>query len=100
MEDLEVLADGGRDGDLHHVDRRDLVGPAGLDPSDHLPELVRGANQLGFHGAIGKVADPAEDSGGAAVLLDMGSKADALDVAPEAGADGLAVSQWGPRSGR
>jgi len=99
MEDLEVLADGRREGDLHHVDRRDLVGPAGLDPSDHLPEFVRGANQFGLDGAIGKVADPSEDLGGAAVVLDMGSKADALDVAPEAGADGLAVSQWRPRSG-
>jgi len=75
------------------------VGPAGLDPSDYLSDFVRGANQLGFDGAVGKVADPSEDSGGAAVVLDMGSKADALDVAPEAGADGLAVSQWRPRSG-
>jgi len=99
MEDLEVRAHGRRDGDLHYVDGRDLERPSGLDPLDDLAQLVDGANELGLDGAVGKVADPAGDPGGPAVVLDMGPEADTLNDAPEAGADGLGFSQWGPHWG-
>ena len=95
MEDLEARVHRRGDGDVHHVDGRDLVGPAGLDPSKDLTQLVLGANQLGFDGAVGEVADTAGDSGGSAVVLDMGPEADTLDDAPEAGANGVAVSHGG-----